>query len=178
MYTIGQVANMFSLSRSALLYYDSIGLLTPSGRSSSNYRLYSDADISRMKKIALFREVGLPLESIASVLAQDNNEVHSVLEKQLLRINEEISGLRHQQGVIIQILRNEDALMHSRIITKDHWVSLLKATGLDEDDMTKWHIEFEKMSPEAHQDFLESLGIDKEEIKIIRGFSSDGDARR
>lgn len=178
MHTIGQVAKMFSLSRSALLYYDSISLLTPSSRSSSNYRLYSNADISRMKKIALFREAGLPLESIASVLALDNNEVYSILENQLFRINKEISDLRRQQGVIIKILRNEDALMHSRIITKDHWVSLLKATGLDEDDMTKWHIEFEKMSPEAHQDFLESLGIDKEEIKIIRGFSSNSDTRR
>lgn len=175
MYTVGQVAKMFSLSRSTLLYYDSTGLLTPSGRSSANYRLYSDADISRMEKIALFREAGLPLESISKVLALDNNEVYSILENQLVRINREIGELRHQQGVIIRILRNEHALMHSRIITKDHWVALLKATGLDEDDMTRWHIEFEKMSPEAHQDFLESLGIDSEEIKLIRGLSCNDD---
>jgi len=25
--------------------------------------------------------------------------------------------------------------------------------------MQEWHAEFEKMSPDAHQDFLESLGI-------------------
>lgn len=178
MYTIGQVAKRFSLSRSTLLYYDSIGLLTPSGRSSANYRIYSDADILRMEKIALFREAGLPLESIATVLKLKNNEVSSVLETQLHRINKDISSLRHQQGVIIQILKSESAHMRSRMITKEHWVSLLKATGLDEDDMTRWHNEFERMSPEAHQDFLESLGIDEEEIKLIRDSSSDGNKRR
>ncbi|WP_241087474.1 MerR family DNA-binding transcriptional regulator [Candidatus Vondammii sp. HM_W22] len=41
MFIIGQVAKEYSLSRSTRLYYDSIGILTPSGRSTSNYRLYS-----------------------------------------------------------------------------------------------------------------------------------------
>ena len=175
MYTIGQIAKKFSISRSTLLYYDSIGLLTPSGRSQANYRLYSDDDILKMEKISIFREAGLPLESIANVLELENNDVYSVLENHLSKINEEIQNLRHQQGVIIQMLKNENAIMHSRIITKEHWVSLMKATGLDEDDMEKWHIEFERMSPEAHQDFLESLGIQEEEIKLIRQFSSNSD---
>jgi hypothetical protein len=50
-------------------------------------------------------------------------------------------------------------------------VSLLKAAGLDEEGMKTWHIEFEKTSPEAHQDFLESIGIEKDEIISIREWS-------
>ena len=53
-------------------------------------------------------------------------------------------------------------------MTKERWVSLLQATGLNETDMEKWHIEFERIAPEAHQDFLESLGIPDIEIKLIR----------
>jgi len=172
MYTIGQIAKKFSLSRSTLLYYDSIGLLTPSGRSKANYRLYSDVDVSKMEKIALFREAGLPLDSIATVLEMKKNELFSTLENQLRRINKEINSLRRQQAVIIKMLSNEDALMHTRIITKKRWISLLRAAGLDEDDMRKWHVEFEKISPEAHQDFLESLGIEEDEIKLIRNSST------
>lgn len=172
MYTIGQIAKKFSLSRSTLLYYDSIGLLTPSGRSKANYRLYSDIDVSKMEKIALFREAGLPLDSIATVLEMKKNELFSTLENQLRRINKEINSLRRQQAVIIKMLSNEDALMHTRIITKKRWISLLRAAGLDEDDMRKWHVEFEKISPEAHQDFLESLGIEEDEIKLIRNSST------
>ncbi|MFC1747364.1 MerR family DNA-binding transcriptional regulator [Pseudomonadota bacterium] len=38
MHTIGEVSKRFSISRSTLLYYDAIGLLSPSGRSNANYR--------------------------------------------------------------------------------------------------------------------------------------------
>ncbi len=40
MITIGRLARRFGLSRSTLLYYDSIGLLSPSTRSAKDYRLY------------------------------------------------------------------------------------------------------------------------------------------
>lgn len=174
MYTIGQIAKKFSMSRSALLYYDSIGLLSPSGRSEANYRLYSDNDILKMQKIVHFRETGLSLESIANILEMDNNKVSSVLEDRLFIINEEIQNMRYQQSVIIKILENKNKIKNSRIMTKDQWVSLLQATGLNDSEMEKWHIEFERISPEAHQDFLESLGIQEQEIKSIRKLSSCG----
>ena len=75
------------------------------------------------------------------------------------------------------LLESEELIYHSRIITKEKWVHLLQATGLDENDIKNWHIEFENMSPEAHQDFLESLGITNEEIKSIREFSQKGKDR-
>ena len=54
---------------------------------------------------------------------------------------------------------------------KERWVALLKATGLDAEDMMRWHAEFERMAPEAHRDFLASLGIRPEEIESIRARS-------
>ena len=47
----------------------------------------------------------------------------------------------------------------------------LRAAGFSEKDMHSWHIQFEKMEPEAHQEFLESLGITPEEIGKIRDWS-------
>ena len=47
MLTVGKLSEKFGLSRTALLYYDRIGLLTPAGRSESGYRLYDDAAIER-----------------------------------------------------------------------------------------------------------------------------------
>ena len=168
MYTVSQIAKKFSLSRGTLLYYDSIGLLKPSVRSESNYRLYSEKEIVKLEKIACYREIGLPLNSIIRVLEKENDEVYSVLEKRLFMINKEIQFLRSQQQIIINLLKNKDKFIHSRIMTKERWISLLQATGLNETDMEKWHIEFERIAPEAHQDFLESLGIQEIEIKLIR----------
>ena len=173
MLTIGQVAKKYSLSRSTLIYYDSIGILTPSGRSESNYRLYSDNDLQKMDRIVLFRSAGLPLESIALLLEKEGGDLDSTLEKRLFSINSEIQGLRNQQNVILKILEIENLERHSRVITKEIWVSILKAAGLDEAGMRNWHIEFEKASPEGHQDFLESIGLNREEITTIRDWSKN-----
>jgi DNA-binding transcriptional MerR regulator len=172
MFTIGQVAKKYGLSRSTLIYYDNIGILTPSGRSESNYRLYSDSDLKKMDRIMLFRSAGLSLDSIPSLLDKKGDDLNSSLENRLSSINNEIQGLRNQQKVILNILKNESAVKDSRVITKETWVSMLRAAGLDEEGMKNWHIEFERTSPEAHQDFLESIGIEKDEIKSIRDWSS------
>jgi len=172
MFTIGQVARKYSLSRTALIYYDTIGLLTPSGRSASNYRLYSESDLKKMDRIQLFRSAGLSLDAIASLLKNENSELDSTLENRLIAINGEIQKFRNQQKVILKILENESLEKNSRVITKEIWVSILRAAGLDDAGMMDWHKEFELTSPEAHQDFLESIGIDQDEIETIRAWSS------
>lgn len=58
------------------------------------------------------------------------------------------------------------------VISKKRWVEIMHAAGLSEEDMHNWHVQFEKMEPDAHQEFLESLGIEAAEIKKIRKFSS------
>lgn len=178
-FTIGEVAKKYSISRSTLIYYDTIQLLTPSGRSEANYRLYSATDLQRMDKISQYRGAGLSLKTISRILDDENkSKSHTVLEMRLFAINTEIKLLRTQQKIILQLLENEDLRNHSRIITKEKWVQILQATGLDENDMDKWHIEFEKLAPEAHQDFLESLGIRSKEINSIREFSQKGKVKR
>lgn len=171
MFTIGQVAKKYSLSRSTLIYYDNIGVLTPSGRSESNYRLYSDSDLEKMDRIQLFRSAGLPLDAITLLLGTQGGELAVSLENRLDSINGEIQDLRNQQQVILNLLENKDLAQNSRVLTKETWVSMLRAAGLDEAGMRNWHMEFETTSPEAHQDFLESIGIESDEIAAIRNWS-------
>jgi DNA-binding transcriptional MerR regulator len=173
MYTVGQLAKLFGLSRSTLLYYDEIGVLSPSARSASNYRLYSDDDVRRMERIKVYREAGLPLDAISRLLSEDSDSVPAVLERHLQELSREIVRLRDQQHLIGALLGNAPALPGSRALTKDQWVALLASTGMSEEGMRKWHAEFEKNFPEAHQDFLESLGIPKDEIATIRKLSGD-----
>ena len=171
MFTIGKLAKKYALSRSTLLYYDSIGLLSPSGRSEPNYRLYSDKDLQKMDRIKLFRSTGLSLESIAVLLEKEGSELDVTLEHRLVAINSEIQKLRNQQKVILKVLEVENFEVNTRVITKETWVALLKAAGLDDAGMKNWHIEFEKTSPEGHQDFLESIGIEEDEVAEIREWS-------
>jgi len=130
-----------------------------------------------MDKISLFRNAGLSLKSIALLLDKEGDELNFSLERRLFAINNEIQALRNQQKVILKILENDHSIRDARMITKEIWVSLLAAAGLDEAGMQKWHIEFERMSPEAHQDFLESIGIVEEEIVSIREWSKNAENR-
>jgi hypothetical protein len=57
------------------------------------------------------------------------------------------------------------------MIHKMRWVEIMQAAGFSEEDMHNWHFQFEKMEPEAHQEFLESLGIKPAEIVKIREYS-------
>ncbi|MBI5590725.1 MAG: MerR family transcriptional regulator [Deltaproteobacteria bacterium] len=169
--TIGQLAKQFGLSRSTLLYYDSIGLLRPSGRSPANYRRYTREDCNRLQLICMYRQVGLSMASIHEILESPQSGARDILEKRLLALGKEINGLREQQQVIIRMLGDTSLRERIPFMDKDGWIALLRAVGLDDKGMEKWHQEFEKRSPLLHQEFLEGLGIDGKEIALIRQLS-------
>jgi DNA-binding transcriptional MerR regulator len=168
MYTIGQFRKRFGISRSTLLYYDAIGLLSPSARSAANYRQYGEKDVERMMRINLYRQAGLPLDTIAELLRAGAKPAPAVLERHLGDIARKIEALRAQQQVIVKLLSTDGTLLRHGAMTRERWIALLAAAGLDRDAMRRWHVEFERTSPETHQAFLESLGIDTNEIRLIR----------
>jgi DNA-binding transcriptional MerR regulator len=168
-YTVKHLCDRFNLSRSTLLYYDSIGLLKPSGRTAGNYRIFTDDDVKRLEQICIYREVGLPLEEIKSILDAPGRKAAEILEKRLDELNREIRDRRRQQRVIIGLLQNEQLLSRIDQIDRDGFVKILKQAGFDELGMIALHNELERLSPDGHQKFLESLGVEGEEIKKIRG---------
>ncbi|ELM3615368.1 hypothetical protein RYR54_000981 [Aeromonas sobria] len=57
------------------------------------------------------------------------------------------------------------------MVDKARWVAIMQAAGMTEEMMRNLHIQFEKMEPQAHQEFLESLQIPASEIAAIRTWS-------
>ncbi|MBF0587559.1 MAG: MerR family transcriptional regulator [Magnetococcales bacterium] len=168
MWTIGRMARRFGLSRTTLLYYDRIGLLTPSLRSSANYRLYSEQAFQRMTRIMTLRESGLSLAAIRELLDSPESELNASLQERLIQLNQEIAHCRRQQRHIIGQMKSQQAASTARTMDKERWVAMLDGAGMDDKAKENWHALFEADAPEAHQDFLESLGIDPEEINHIR----------
>lgn len=68
MRTISQVAQITGISIRTLQYYDEIGLLKPSGRTPSGYRLYDDEALQELQQILFFKELGFPLKDIREIL--------------------------------------------------------------------------------------------------------------
>jgi MerR family transcriptional regulator, thiopeptide resistance regulator len=67
-WTVGEVARVAHVTVRTLHHYDEIGLLVPSGRSGSGYRLYSESDLERLHQILLYRELEFSLDTIGQLL--------------------------------------------------------------------------------------------------------------
>lgn len=159
---------MFGLSRSTLLYYDRIGLLMPSGRSEAGYRLYSKKNMDQMSTIQSFRQAGLTIEDIGRVLSREEGDQGEILQRRMRELGEEIRSLQTQQRLLGRMLQVESRGELPAAVDKQAWIEMLRAAGMDDDAMTKWHSEFEQRAPEAHHQFLLALGISEDEANIIR----------
>lgn len=174
-YTISQLGREFGLSRSTLLYYDRIDLLCAARRTDAGYRQYSEKDRNKLDRICMFRSAGLSLDDVKKMLSEDSAPSVKVLEKRMQELGEEILDLRNQQHAIAAMLKNMTSKQFAPVIDKKIWVEMLESAGMDEADMRRWHAEFESRAPEAHHEFLLSLGIPESEAEGIRVWSRELD---
>jgi len=169
--TVTNLARTCKLSRSTLLYYESIGLLARPRRTSGNYRAYTEKDAERLRQICVYRDAGVPLAGIRSILDAPRDDAAAVLRRRVVELGAAIERLREQQRNIARLLKSANQLRNLPMVTKEKWVKVMKAAGFTEDDMHRWHAEFEKSAPDEHQEFLEFLHIPEEELKQIREWS-------
>ena len=104
---VGELAKRTGLTVRALHHYDSIGLLRPSGRSESGYRLYSRDDVARLHGIQTLRRMGLPLGDVAKLLDGGAVTLPAILAQQIGTLDQEIvqaQALRERLSVMQLIL--------------------------------------------------------------------------
>ena len=169
--TIGKLARKYGLSRSTLLYYDRIGLLSPGSHQKGEYRVYGEEEQERLKLICLYRKSGISLKEIKHILDNKETSVSACLITRFKQLDRDIMELKEQQTVIANMLQNTSLLSSSKPMTKVLWTSILKSSGLSEKMMRNWHIQFEKAAPHEHVAFLRFLQISDEEIETIRNWS-------
>jgi MerR family transcriptional regulator, thiopeptide resistance regulator len=177
-YSISKIAQACGLSRSTLLYYDRLRLLRPSGRTGSGYRYYTDAALGQLERIRHFREAGLTLKEIQAVLASGRKPGTKLLEKRMRETAENIMALKNRQRLLARMLRQVASGQPPASIDKKLWVEMLRAAGMDQDAMHRWHTEFERRAPEGHNEFLFSLGIAADEVARIRLLSREASQRQ
>jgi len=167
--TISQLNQRFGTARSTLLYYERQGLLSPQ-RDNNGYRYYNETQINRLEQILSFRALGVPVVEIAQLLSGPSGQQRQILQQQFDRLSEEIQRLRLQQRTILQYLQQPPE-EENGMVSKERWTEIMRAAGLSDEDMHNWHRQFEKLEPEAHEEFLESLNIETDEIARIREWS-------
>jgi DNA-binding transcriptional MerR regulator len=99
-YSVGQVAELATVTVRTLHHYDQIGLLSPSERSTAGYRRYSEPDLERLQRILFYRELGFSLETIANILddpgadaAEHLRRQYKLLTEQLVRVQAMVAAV-------------------------------------------------------------------------------------
>ncbi len=104
--TIGQMADAIGVATSTLRYYEREGLLKPTDRSSSGYRLYDPSAMAQLRFIRTAQSVGFSLEDIKALLALDERtsckKVQSLIEDRLADVTNRITELKNIQRTLNQ----------------------------------------------------------------------------
>ncbi|MCK9896706.1 MerR family transcriptional regulator [Frankia sp. AgB32] len=78
---IGQAAQELGVSVRALRYYQEMGLITPSGRTSGGNRLYAEPDLARVRRIRELQTLlGFNLDEIRAILSSEDRLTQVRLE--------------------------------------------------------------------------------------------------
>lgn len=98
-FTVGQLADLVGVTVRTLHHYHEVGLLTPSNRTPSGYRLYSPGDVTRLQLIVVYRRLELPLDEIA-VLLKDNTNLAEHLRRQRASVVNRLSEMNRLVSAI------------------------------------------------------------------------------
>jgi DNA-binding transcriptional MerR regulator len=104
--TVGAAAAHTGVTVRTLHHWDTIGLVRPSERTTGGYRLYSAADLARVHRVLVYRELGLPLDRIGALLDADRYDPISALEQQRAQLVDRIARL---SGMVEAVDRMLDA---------------------------------------------------------------------
>ncbi len=99
--TIGELAAAAGVPTSTIRYYERARLLRPSARSASNYRLYSQADLERLRFIRAAQATGFTLNDVTKLLRPAPcGSVQRLIEGRLVEVTTRMKELRHLQKVL------------------------------------------------------------------------------
>ncbi|MCL1963699.1 MAG: MerR family transcriptional regulator [Firmicutes bacterium] len=163
-YTIRDLSNASGLSRSTLLYYESIGLLKAEERSEAGYRLYSDKSITRLRQICTYRDAGVPLSEIARILESGGDDAKgTIFTKTLAALNQKACEIQKHQTQIAALLsrKTQQGTLLSRT-DKDSAMVSITMFGLDRAIFE--HIEQIITDHSRHKAILQMCGFADAEI--------------
>jgi DNA-binding transcriptional MerR regulator len=79
---IGEVAEQTGLSLRTIRYYEEVGLVSPSSRTTGGFRLYSDSDVARLRLVRRMKPLDFSLEEMKDVLSVlDGLEAHDPISE-------------------------------------------------------------------------------------------------
>ncbi len=144
-YTTGELAKLCGVTVRTVQYYDTRGILTPSGLSEGGRRLYSEDDLRRMKVICFLRDMDLSIDAVSMILKEEHPEkIISLLigqqeaalskeigekKEKLEKLRELKSGLKNREQFSVESIGDMAVIMDGKKkLRKMRWMMIL--TGI------------------------------------------------
>jgi len=105
-WTVGELARLAGVTVRTLHHYDRIGLVRPSERTSAGYRSYDGHDLDRLQQVLLYRELGFPLEEVATLVDDPDADPAAHLRRQHRLLRER---LERTQAMVAAVEKEMEA---------------------------------------------------------------------
>ena len=126
-FTVGQLAKRTGLTVRALHHYHAIGLLVPSHRSASGYRLYTHADVVRLYQVQALRRLGLSLPEIGAVLKERGASLPEIVGRQIDELDDRIE---HAEALKTRLVHLRDVLAQGAEPVVGDWLAAVELITL------------------------------------------------
>ena len=148
LYQAHDFAERVSVTVRTLHHYDHLGLLKPSGRTASGYRLYSERDFARLEQIVALKFIGFSLKQIRDLLERKAADLPATLRLQSRILKEK----RRQLDLAIQTIERARRLVTTRAAGREpDWEAFRKIIEvINMQQNTEWMNKY--YTEEARQD--------------------------
>jgi precorrin-8X/cobalt-precorrin-8 methylmutase len=145
-------------------HYHASGLLPPAVRSHSNYRLYTDHDVQRLRRIVALKQQGFQLSHISQLLedaeSPQSDTLRPLLQQQYQSIMQQLGRLRRTAGALEGLLGRDRHCqeVQAEALAQLHHLEVETADGLNllETVWDSWDAATDD-HPEAFSESLQQL---------------------
>ncbi len=113
-FSIGELAKTTDTKVETIRYYERIGLLPEPGRTSGNYRSYSDEHLGRLSFVRRARDLGFSIEQVRALLGLSDQRdrscatVDTIAREHLHEVDRKISDLKKLRRELDALIKQCD----------------------------------------------------------------------
>lgn len=102
--TIKDAAEQTGLTQKSIRFYESKGLLSVQRGVQNDYRQYTDADITQLKRIKVLRWLGLTVEELSTLNAAEWEKLPAALSNHYLNLQKDMEALEEKHHLCSELL--------------------------------------------------------------------------
>ncbi|MFE3446068.1 MerR family transcriptional regulator [Nocardia sp. NPDC059180] len=119
--TVGAAAARVGVTIRTLHHWESVGLVSPSERTDAGYRLYTAADLARIHRVLVYRELGVPLNEIGDLLDAPSADATASLRRQRDQVRERVAHLERVGAALDRLI---EARQSGILLTAEEQVAI------------------------------------------------------